>query len=71
MNRWKLTDLTVKNICFTGELVKRQITDSISENLTDSYLESKNHSDFRFIRTDSEFKLSLNQPKIGLIRIEN
>ena len=30
MNQWKLTDLTVK----------RQITDSISENLTDSDLES-------------------------------
>ena len=31
MNQWKLTDLTVK----------KQITDSISENLTDSDLESK------------------------------
>ena len=38
--QWKLTDLTVKNICFTDETVKRQITDSISENLTDSDLES-------------------------------
>ena len=32
-------DLTAKNI-FTGESVKRPITDSISENLTDSDLES-------------------------------
>ena len=38
--QWNLTDLTVKNIFFTDESVKRQITDSISENLTDSYLES-------------------------------
>ena len=29
------------NIVFTGESVIRQITDSISENLTDSDLESK------------------------------
>ena len=36
-----MTDLTVKNIFFTDELVKWQITDSISENLTDSDLESK------------------------------
>ena len=40
MNQWKLTDLTVKNIFFTDQSVKRQITDSISENLTDSDLES-------------------------------
>ena len=40
MNQWKLTDLTVKMIFFTDESVKRQITDSISENLTDSDLES-------------------------------
>ena len=40
MNQWKLTDLTVKNIIFTDESVKGQITDSISENLTDSNLES-------------------------------
>ena len=38
--QWKLTDLTVKNIFFTDESVKGQITDSISENLTDSDLES-------------------------------
>ena len=37
----KLTDLTVKNIVSTDDSVKRQITDSISENLTDSDLESK------------------------------
>ena len=36
----KLTDLTVKNIVYTDESVKRQITDSISENFTDSDLES-------------------------------
>ena len=40
INQWKLTDLTVKIIFFTDESVKRQITDSISENLTDSDLES-------------------------------
>ena len=38
--QWKLTDFTVKNIFFTDESVKRQITDSISQNLTDSDLES-------------------------------
>ena len=41
MNQWKLTDLTVKNILFTDESVKKQITDSISENLTNSNLESE------------------------------
>ena len=41
MNQSKLTDLTVKNIFFTDESVKRQITDSISLNLTDSDLESR------------------------------
>ena len=40
MNQCKLTDLTVENIFFTAESVKRQITDSISTNLTDSDLES-------------------------------
>ena len=40
MNKSKLTDLTVENILFTGVLVKMQITDSISENLTNSDLES-------------------------------
>ena len=33
--------MTVKNIFFTDESVKMQITGSISENLTDSDLESK------------------------------
>ena len=41
MFQWKLTDLTVKNILSTDESVKRQITDSINENLTDSDLESR------------------------------
>ena len=41
MKQWKLTDLTVKNIWFTDKSVKRQITDAISENLTDSDLKSK------------------------------
>ena len=40
MNQWKFTDLTGKNILFTDESVKRQITDWISENLTNSELES-------------------------------
>ena len=40
VNQSKLTDLTVENILFTGESVKMQITNSISENLTDSDLES-------------------------------
>ena len=40
IKQWKLTDLTVKNIVSTDDSVKRQITDSISENLTDSDLES-------------------------------
>ena len=39
-NQSKLTDLTVKNIVSTDDSVKRQITDSISEDLTDSDLES-------------------------------
>ena len=38
--QWKLTNLTVKYIFFAGESVKKQITDSISENLSDSDLES-------------------------------
>ena len=41
--QWKLTDLTVKNIFFTDESVKRQITDSISENLTDSDLDCRQY----------------------------
>ena len=40
IKQWKLTDLTVKNIVSTDDSVKRQITDSISGNLTDSDLES-------------------------------
>ena len=40
MNQSKLTDSTVENILFTGVSVKRQITDSISKNLTNSDLES-------------------------------
>ena len=40
MNQWKLTDLTVENIIFTGKSVKMQITDSICENSTDLDLES-------------------------------
>ena len=36
MNQSKLTDLIVENILFTGVSVKMQITDSISENLTNS-----------------------------------
>ena len=40
INQSKLTDLILKNIFFTVESVKMQITDSISENLTNSDLES-------------------------------
>ena len=40
MNQLKLTDLTVENILSNGVSVKMQITDSISENLTNSDLES-------------------------------
>ena len=40
MNQWKLTDSTVKKIFSTDESVKRQITDLICKNLTDSDLES-------------------------------
>ena len=40
MNQSKLTDLTVVNILSTGVSVKMQITDSSSENLTDSDLKS-------------------------------
>ena len=39
MNQSKLTDLTVENILSTGVSVKMQITDSISENFTNSDLE--------------------------------
>ena len=39
MNQWKLTDLIVEKIIFTDESVKGQITDSMSENLTDWDLE--------------------------------
>ena len=41
MNQRKLTDLTVENILFTGKSVKMQITDLISEYLTDLDLESR------------------------------
>ena len=41
MNQSTLTDLTVENILFTDVSVKMQITDSISENLTNSNLERK------------------------------
>ena len=41
IQQWKITDFTVKNIVLIDESVKRKITDSISENLTDSDLESK------------------------------
>ena len=41
INQWKLSDLTVKNIVSIDDSVKRQITDSISENLTDLDLERK------------------------------
>ena len=40
MNQWKLTDLKVEKIIFTNASVKGKITDSVSENLTDSDLES-------------------------------
>ena len=40
IKQWKLTDLIVKIIVSTDDSVKRQITDLISENLTDSDLES-------------------------------
>ena len=40
MNQSKLTDLTVENILCTVVSVKMQITNSISENLTNSDSES-------------------------------
>ena len=40
MNQSKWTDLTVEDILSTGVSVKMQITDLISENLTNSDLES-------------------------------
>ena len=43
VNQSKLTDLTVENILSTVVSVKMQITDSISENLTNSDLESSFH----------------------------
>ena len=42
--KYFFTDESVKNIFFTGEWVNKQITDSISENLIDSDLESKNNN---------------------------
>ena len=44
MNQSKLTDLTLENILFTSVSVKMQITDLISENLTNSDLESNKTS---------------------------
>ena len=44
----------MKNIIFTDESVKGQITDSVSENLTDSDLESS--LDFSNIANDHFFK---------------
>ena len=49
MNQWKLTDLIVTEIIFTDKSVKEQITDSISENLTDSDLESRKRACTVFI----------------------
>ena len=46
MNQSKLTDLTDENMLFTGVSVKMQITDSISENLTNSDLESSENIKF-------------------------
>ena len=43
----------MKNILFTDVSVKRQITDSISENFTDSDLESTDTS-FHFYPNDNE-----------------
>ena len=40
MDQRKLIDLIVKNIFFAGESVKKQITDSISKNFTDSDFKS-------------------------------
>ena len=45
IKQWKLTDLTVKNIVSTDDSVKRQITDLISENLTDLDLESRDQKE--------------------------
>ena len=50
---FKRTSLTAKNIVFTDESVKRQITDSISENLTDSDLE---RTKFYLIQVNHLFK---------------
>ena len=44
INRWKLTDIIMTNIFFTGKSVIRQITYSNSENLTHLDLESKSKS---------------------------
>ena len=51
INQSKLTDLTVENILSTGVSVKMQITDSISENLTNLDLESKIFSQSANIHT--------------------
>ena len=52
INQWKLTDLTVKKIIFTDESVKGKITDSMSENLTDSDLESSNCNEILFWKSN-------------------
>ena len=69
MNQWKLTDLTVKKVIFTDES-KGQITDSISENLTDSDLEGMHKTTLRrsvfvhfwgrYCRKSQDFKLFFN-----------
>ena len=46
-NQWKLTYLTVKYVSFAGESMKKQTSDSISENLTDSDLESGSIRSYR------------------------
>ena len=62
VNQWKLTDLTVKNIVSTDDSMKRQISDSISDNLTDSDLESTSllHIYFLLIRKNILHSQSLN-----------
>ena len=57
LNQLISTDSSVKNIFFTGESVKRQITDSISENLTDLDLESR----FIFVKSN----VAMNKKKIA------
>ena len=66
MNQSKLTDLTIENILFTGESVKMQITDSISENMTNSDIESI--SRFYIFMFEIEKKLSQKFEKWQRIR---